>query len=108
MIAPYHSPVNLMTRFVERISIMRRFGRIQNSKSFSTCTVSPISTTDRVEVDRVGKHVYNIGDKVCFLTPTKFNTKGGTVLYFTRHRITILDSKGTKIVKDASNLEVSN
>ena len=44
------------------------------------------------------------GDRVTFLSPTKFNATGGTVAYFTEFRVTVIDNQGRKISKDADNL----
>ena len=47
-----------------------------------------------------------VGDKVRFLTLSKFKSKGGTVAYFTKQRVTSIDYRGIKISKESRNLEV--
>ena len=44
------------------------------------------------------------GDRVRFSTPTRFNSTGGVIAYFTTHRVTVKDRTGRKISKDAHNL----
>ena len=47
-----------------------------------------------------------VGDKVNFLTPSKFRSTEGHVKYFTAHRVTIEDHRGIKISKAARNLVI--
>ena len=44
------------------------------------------------------------GDRVSFSTPTRFNSTGGVIAYFTPHQVTVKDRTGRKISKDAHNL----
>ena len=55
--------------------------------------------------DRNNKEI-KIGDKVRFLTPTKYKSKEGTTAYFTKQRVTSIDHRHIKISKESKNLEV--
>ena len=61
----------------------------------------------KVFKDRDGA-VLNIGDKVTFLTPTKFKSTEGRISQFNSQRVTVLDSRKVKIVKAPHNLRVIN
>ena len=61
----------------------------------------------KVFKDRDGT-VLNIGDKVIFLTPTKFKSTEGHISQFNPQRVTVLDSRKVNIVKAPHNLRVIN
>ena len=48
--------------------------------------------------------VLKIGDKVNFLTPSKFRSTKGHVKYFTAQRVSVEDHRGIKISRAARNL----
>ena len=56
-------------------------------------------------LDRNNREI-KVGDKVQFLTQSKYKSKEGTVAYFTKHRVTSIDQRGVKISKDSRNLIV--
>ena len=56
-------------------------------------------------IDRYGKTI-QIGDKVAFLTKTKFKGTQGTVTRFTRKRVISENSEGREVVKERRILAV--
>ena len=69
--------------------------RLQTAEMKSTSKISSKENKKKTAIphnrlDRNNKEI-KIGDRVRFLTPSKFKSKEGTVAYFTKQRVTSLD-----------------